>query len=414
MNRRNFYIAFIFAALFPCAPAGADAAYDTARTMFQRLLTNYTPADEPTVRAMAVKIAAGDRRGAAALVTPDARFVDYGVVPLGLRVSSVTGSASTPYNSVVALLQLLTRAGIDPGSDTAEDGADNPGDIRQWLYADMAAEIQAPAGSSVTVPPRTAPDDNGFHVDEVDHYRTLAANGWSAKAVLHQHRPQYEISGHSVKYAGLFTLGAMQHLYLAGTNRRPVSYTFSRLLCRKMEQVHDLSVPDGFVRRDVDHRQPNYGNRCIGCHGILDALSTAFVFLDSNGRILFRRNVADKYTRNQGIYPAGYNPGDVSPTALQASWVNYATANQNTTFGWHGATSGVNANEYGRMMANSDGFADCLAQNVWQDVCRRDMTSAEIESVRPALVRDGLKSTGYRLHKLYEVVAAHPACLGGG
>lgn len=417
MNPSKLHTLLFVAVWAWCSTGSANPDLTKARRMFQRLTLSYSPDDGPVVQAMASHLAKGQAEAAAALATRDPRFIDDTIVPLGLRYGSATGSTSIPYNSIVALLQLLVRAGIDPMGVEKEPEADNPGDIRQWLYARFAAAIEAPPDSTVTVPPRIVRDDShpgGQRVNEDAHFALLPQMGWSARDRLVQVRPQYDITGHRVDYAGLFTLGAIQHLYVAGTNRRPVAHVFEKMLCSQSIQDHmDTSMPDGFVRGDVDHTEPHYSTRCVGCHAGIDALSTAFAFLDSNGGIRFANNIVAKYQRNNTTYRDGYRPDLLPSIPERATWVNYFTENQNARLGWRGPTRGVNVREFGLMISNSDAFANCLARNVWQDVCRRPMSDQELKTELGPIVARGLRQSGFRLHRLYEVVAAHPACIGG-
>lgn len=401
--------------LLSTASVRAYADYPRARLMWQRLTTSYGPKDEPRVLEMAAKIAAGDRRGAAAIATADDNFIDKFLVPYGLRLSSANGSTATPYNSVVALLQLIVRTDQNPGSEVAESGAAHPGDIRQLLYANWNTRIEPPAGFTGSLPLMMDNDNQAISSDP--HHREIVNRGWSAKAVLRKQMPQYSYANTIADYAGLWTLGYMAHLYTAGTNRRPVDYLFSRLLCKRLEAVKDLSMPSGHVRQDVARVSPDFQQKCIGCHGGIDALSLAFAFLDvgGNGNLRFLNDRADKYPRpNTVVYPFGFSLPSSPNNPSGAAWVNNFTQNHNQALGWQGPTTGIGIRSLGRMVANSRAFAECLTRNVWLDVCRRPMSESEEATILGPITDRGLVDQQYRFSKLVEEVAAEPTCLDSG
>src|SRR5262249_23644698 len=98
-------------------------------------------------------------------------------------------------------------------------------------------------------------------------------------------------------WAGILTAPdfAIKH-YSAGTNRRPIKFLMQNFLCRSLEQLMDTSLPDTWVRRDVD-RSPGgdsrtYKQQCIACHSGIDAITGAFAYYDINvtiGHILDKR-----------------------------------------------------------------------------------------------------------------------------
>src|SRR5262249_20265425 len=147
-------------------------------------------------------------------------------------------------------------------------------------------------------------------------------------------------------------------------------------LCKKLDQLMDISLPDVYVRRDVD-RSPGgdsrtYKQRCIGCHSGIDALAGAFSYYDgdSAGEIADIRTyggtqvnkndpnspwaqVHEKMNQNYTNYPLGHATTD-------ASWLNLWVGPHYADIGWRGATSGSGVKELGQMLARSEAFSNCM------------------------------------------------------
>jgi hypothetical protein len=155
--------------------------------------------------------------------------------------------------------------------------------------------------------------------------------------------------------------------FMAGTNRRVTRYTFMNFMCKDFEDLHDTSIPDFRVARDID-RLPGgdsrvYKNNCAGCHSGQDALRGALAYYDENGDgIQFTPgNVRPKMNRG-AIYAEGHNTTD-------DSWINTWAQGKNAALGWRGATSGNGLREWGQMFARSHQFAYCMAQRVYKKFC---------------------------------------------
>lgn len=166
--------------------------------------------------------------------------------------------------------------------------------------------------------------------------------------------------------AGIFSTRAFgEAFYSAGTNRRATRYAFMNFMCKDFEDLHDTTVPDFHVRRDVP-RDPGgesktYKNSCVGCHAGQDALGGAFAYYDYSNRVLYRTTVAAKLNRDP-VFPDGYITTD-------DSWINLWSQGQNSSLGWRGPQEGNGASEFGRMLTKSRAFSVCMSKKVFKLVC---------------------------------------------
>lgn len=170
--------------------------------------------------------------------------------------------------------------------------------------------------------------------------------------------------------AGVLTSRAYAtEFFSAGTNRRVTRYTFMNFMCKDFEDLHDTSIPDFRVARDVD-RAPGgdsrvYKNNCAGCHAGQDALRGALAYYDEDdGHILFSPGQVREKMNRGAIYMQGFLTQD-------DSWINTWTQGKNASLGWREPTQGQGLKDWGRMFARSSGFAQCMADRVYRQFCYR-------------------------------------------
>jgi hypothetical protein len=205
---------------------------------------------------------------------------------------------------------------------------------------------------------------------------------------------------------------------MAGTNRRIVQFAFREFLCTDIKewQDDDPSISDGFVTRDVD-RAPGgglagaqqYQSQCRSCHQMQDGLRTAFAFHDFDSTaqtpIYISNTVAAKINQKV-VFAGGFV---VSNDAFE----NKATQNSNAQrFGWRGPLTGNGAKAFGAMIAKSFRFSTCAVEKVFQQVCKRPLTSEE-QSVRDSLAQS-FEANNYSLRGLFKSVVLTPNCVGLG
>ncbi len=182
--------------------------------------------------------------------------------------------------------------------------------------------------------------------------------------------------------AGVMTTRtAGENFYQAGTNRRMNRHMIMGFLCKDYEELHDITIPDNHVTRDVE-RNPGgdsrtYLNKCVGCHAGQDALRGAHAYYDFN-------NNAVTYNGDLAQTPANRVVGKINRVNSFAdgkvvrddSWVNTWAQGKNASLGWRTVTQGNGAQSLGRMFARSRAFSVCMAKRVFKLVCLNDVKSA--------------------------------------
>lgn len=174
----------------------------------------------------------------------------------------------------------------------------------------------------------------------------------------------------------LTTRAAGESFYSAGTNRRVNRYTFMNYLCNDYEDLHDTSIPDYKVRRDVE-RNPGgdsrtYKNTCVGCHAGQDSIAGAYAFYD------FPTN---KLEYNQGKVAPKINAIVNYKDGLQVvddSWFNLWKVGVNSSkLGFRGASNGNGARALNSMLTKSQAFSQCMAKKVFKLVCKKDAVNTD-------------------------------------
>jgi hypothetical protein len=99
------------------------------------------------------------------------------------------------------------------------------------------------------------------------------------------------------------------------------------------------------------------------------------------------------------------------------SWVNYWRNGQNWLLGWgpavnpdsRGNETGSGAKSLGQELANSDAFAQCQVDKVFESVCLRSPTEfyGQDRTVRNNIVAAFKTTYNYNLREVFTDVAAH-------
>jgi len=232
--------------------------------------------------------------------------------------------------------------------------------------------------------------------------------------------------------AGVMTTraGAMS-FYSDGTNRAMFRFTMMNHLCTDLEPLKDVSRTPDYVRRDVS-RSPGgdsriFLNSCVGCHAGMDGMAGAFAFYEwdytndkSDGRLAYREIGNPKFDPVTGvslkhnINENNFEPGHIT---IDDSWVNYWRNGQNWLLGWgtaanpdaKGHETGSGAKSLGQELANSNAFAQCQVDKVFEAVCFRSPTEffGQDRTVRDGIVADFKTSYNYNMREVFTDVAAH-------
>lgn len=334
-------------------------------------------------------------------------------------MSSREETIREPLNDFTATIMGVTRDGTD---------------ARQLLYGDFlyaADPARIPAG--ITIPSVLVTD----RLRSNAHYAALERANLDVGATLLRVDGQQIANSDTTSIpnpdpAGILTSRAFIAAHaIAGTNRRLVEYTFREFMCLPIEGWADTLGSDFRIGRDVDRFPGGDNNKflttCKGCHSMQDGFRGAFAkwdFADNSavhvdngvttGGLQPRldNGVIYKLNRPDFVqYAGGYRTSD-------DSFVNNATRGANAyTLGWRepapdtsalsGRTNGVHA--FGRLIAGSKRFPQCMAKRVWASVCHNELSSAEMESIYVSMGLN-FENNGYNLKKLFEAVAIHPKC----
>ncbi len=240
-----------------------------------------------------------------------------------------------------------------------------------------------------------------------DHYEDLENRGFDLKAELVP-RTQSAMNNLAQTAGVITTRAAGEAFFSAGTNRRMTRFLFINFLCHDFEALHDITIPDIYVRRDVE-RDPGgdsrtYKNTCVGCHAGQDALGGAFAYFDYTGnRVVYQAGNVRNKINNNNYFPDGH-------VVTNDSWVNLWTTGQNSTLGWGPLTSGNGARSFGQMLTQAQAFGKCMAQRSFEMACTRSPMTQEEKDLITTLGQEFMTVDNYNMKTLIAKVAVN--CMG--
>jgi hypothetical protein len=327
---------------------------DQAKRIYDRIAG--VPPDEATVATMADLLDNGnqaDALQAAMMAVETPEFYTVTLKNFAAPWTNRNQSVFVPLNDYTATIIGMVR--------------DN-WDFREILHADIVC-----VGTTGSLP--------AYSRTSNAHYEELERRGIDLKADLNC-VPQSSLTGVPAgATAGIITTrAAAKAFFIDGTNRAMFRFTMRNHLCRDLEQVKDITrVPDR-IRQDVS-RSPGgdsriFLNNCIGCHSGMDPMAGAFAHYDfvyddvadpegDSGQLVYDdTQIASKYFNNNNNFEYGYITTD-------DSWLNYWRDGQNALLGWNTSlpASGNGAKTMGWELANSDAFAQCQVEKVFENVC---------------------------------------------
>lgn len=263
----------------------------------------------------------------------------------------------------------------------------------------------------------------GYSRSSNAHYEELESRGADLQADLDCTTPQSVLTGvPSAATAGVMTTrAAAKAFFIDGTNRAMFRFTLVNHMCRDLEQVKDITrIPDR-IRQDVS-RSPGgdsriFLNNCIGCHTGMDPLASAYAYYDyvyddvndpegNSGQLVYdNTQVASKYFNNANNFEQGY-------VSIDDSWHNYWRAGQNALLGWNTLLpdSGNGAKSMGWELANSDAFAQCQVEKVFENVCLHPVEDSD-DRTQVTNMMGSFRSNNYNLKQVYAESAVY--CKGG-
>jgi hypothetical protein len=391
----------------------ADVYQEQGKKLLERMSSTKVSADDPLLQQVAAKLRAGDPIGAAALAQTHPNFLNTTVKLMALKMSTREETIRIPLNDFAASFMGVTRDQLDARL------------LLTGNFFYMADPTKLPAG--VTVRSDMAKDI----LSSDNHYTDLDVPGIDAGAVLMKVDGQKVLDGSGAVVdnpdpAGVLTSRAFMGAHaVAGTNRRPVQYTFQEFMCVPIQDWSDISASDQRIGRDVD-RYPGgdpvkFSTTCKGCHTQMDSFRGAFAYWDVTGSGvlansmagtkvpggLFDKNkVSTKMNKNNTVFPGGF-------VMVNNSWVNNSlNAGNAALFGWRGGVAGGNGvNSFATIVSNSQRFSQCMVKRVYDAVCRTSLDPAQNMSFLQQYAQQ-FEQSGYNLKKLFQNVAVSSQCLG--
>lgn len=369
---------FILVVASQLATSEAKAQASTkARKLFERLTGVPLGVNDPRLTQMSTLISQGKDLEAAKIATQDPAFYNDTVRQWAAPMSNKDQTAFVSLNDFIAMIIGVAR---------------DQTDARELLSGNFTYYVR-------NVSPAPSPDNN-------THYERAEASQIDLYSNLVRSSPQ---DARIPEAAGVLTSRAWADAHLKmGTNRRAIQYSMMVFLCRPIESLMDFTIPDNWVRRDVD-RKPGgafktYQTRCVGCHAGMDALGGAYARFDFSGtRLVYGAPpyVATKMNQNKSTFP----PGNV---VVDDSWENLWIRNSTNQLESPGVKTGIRA--YGEFLSNTEMFRSCMAQTVYTEVCRRKPEAADAKAIEELAKK--FQNSGHKLKALFEEVAVLPSCSG--
>ncbi|MBX2987998.1 MAG: hypothetical protein KF802_08870 [Bdellovibrionaceae bacterium] len=412
MNWRLSIAAVLLTVQCPAIAQVSDQHRQEAKRLLERLVGAKLPLDHALVAQAAALVATGDRAGAAKLATSQPNFYNLTVKQMALRMSNREETLRVPLNDFAASFIGVTRDETDArelltgnfhykGNPNLLTGFNVRQNIADDLLAsnthysdldngtiDLSTVLMRVAGQPLLI------DDNKNIADNLDPAGVLTSRAFMA--------------AHAVD----------------GTNRRLVEFTFREFACVSIDQWADTAASDLRIGRDID-RFPGgdhfkFQTSCKGCHTGMDGFRGAFAKWDfrNNNAILSTMKgtgraqanasaagVMNKMNKNNTVYPGGYVMTD-------DSWVNNASRGTNALlFGWNGAgiDGGMGVQSFGRLVANSKRFSQCMAVRVFEAVCKKPLDPEKQKGLMMEL-GSTFERNGYKLKGLFETVVLRSEC----
>jgi hypothetical protein len=368
-------------------PAIAGPREQAAR-LYNRLTG--TPPSAADLTTMANDIQGGDSAAAAAIATAKPAFYNVTVKNFATPWSNRDQTVFAPFNDYTATVIGMVRDNVPFNTALSDD----------ILYTVNASGLPAPS------------------IAGNDHYATAEINSVDLSATLVRTK-QSTVYGTPVDAtAGLITTrGAESAFFVAGTNRAMFRFTMINHFCRDMEAVQDTTRPTDRIRQDVA-RSPGgdsriFLNSCVGCHSGMDPMAQAFAYynfdatIGAQGSMVYTAGqVQPKYFINSSNFKYGF----VTP---DNSWSNRWRQGPNANLGWDttiaNGGSGVGAKSLGVELEQSDAFADCQVQKVFQAVCYR-VPNNSADRTAAATIKSDFKTQGYSLKQVFAETAVY--CMG--
>lgn len=399
--------------LFLCLPTSLWAQ-DTdreAKRLLERIAGTKVPGDHILLPRIKSFISAGKWQDAAEVAMEHPGFLNITVKQMALKMSTREEDITTQFNDFAATFIGIVRDNRDARS------------LLTGNFQYIADRARVPDGVNVRS------EYNAHIVRSNSHFADLENLNLDLGQILTPIDGQLILrnSGDVVVYnpdaAGVLTSRAFMGAHvIAGTNRRPVEFTFRQFMCSPIEEWADSAASDARIGRDIERYPGGDHTRfqvsCKGCHTVMDGFRGAFakwhwtrdyisnrdVQINGNGTVV--GGVEGKLNANGDVFPNGFVTTD-------NSFVNNARgpANENR-FGWRGSriNNGYGVKEFGEVVSNSKRFSECMVKRVFESVCRKEISFDEkIDYLK--YYADLFEQQNYNFKKLYSIVSVTEECV---
>ncbi len=259
---------FILLLLFACESTLAfqpDPYQIDAKKLLERISGTKVSPDHPLISQIAHLIKVKDLQAAAAMASSHPGFLNITVKQMALKMSTREETINIKLNDFAASFIGVVRDGTDARELL------NGNFYYSGVPKDILSEI----------------------INSNSHFSQLDRPEVDLGQVLKRIDGQPLQSGETTLIsnpdpAGVLTSRAFMGAHAnAGTNRRPVEFTFREFMCLPIEKWADASRSDQRIGRDVDRfpggDNAKYQTSCKSCHSGLDAFRGAFARWDFNG-----------------------------------------------------------------------------------------------------------------------------------
>lgn len=415
--------------------------HDKAVILYKRLVGTSPDTNNPSFQQIRQLVTSNSLFDAAKLATAQDDFYRITLFRIAAKMMNVAESPNVPLNDFIATFIGCAREGLRSGTECNASTllTGNYRYVRDLNAAGVTdpAELDRVYFDYLINNNHYVRYQQNFNLSHLVRQEPMLVGNYISSGFMGQDSMSASLTRQvPPEYASslLLSRGFMAEMALNGTNRRPVAFAFKEFLCSPIGGWADASNSDARVGADVS-RTPGgdanlYQTTCKACHSGMDSLRGAFAKVDFNANSSFPLvTLVATNTVNGSDTPPGLSfwenplyPGvhyKMNRSAIPSntfrvrddSWENISITPKNAEyFGWNGPMRGNNVNSFARMIASSDRFPKCMAQRVFQEVCKRDVFNEDISMIDWAA--DEFKKDGYNLRNLFSRIAIQRECVG--
>ncbi len=382
-----------------------------AKRLLERISGTKVPGDHALLPRIKGFINAGKWNNAAEVAMEHPGFLNVTIKQMALKMSTREEAIQTAFNDFAATFIGIVRDNRDART------------LLTGNFQYIADANKIPAGVTIRS------EYNSHIVKSNEHFNDLENLNIDLGQILGPIEGQLilqnttDVVVYNPDPAGVLTSRAFMGAHTtAGTNRRPVEFTFRQFMCSPIEEWSDSSASDSRIGRDID-RYPGgdhtkFQVSCKGCHTVMDGFRGAFAKWNWNNNYISNRDVQvngsgmvqggveGKLNSNSNVFSNGF-------VTMNNSFVNNARqiANENK-FGWRGSNidQGFGVKDFGQIISKSKRFSECMVKRVFESVCRKEISFKEKLDFLKYYANE-FEQQGYNFKKLYSMISVTEECV---